>query len=630
MHQRTYKSNPSNSPSQEKGSQFFRHSSIVQAKQNSYAPPTQEEMENNAFAQNKFEVVGLQIKQTNGTITPIEQERLGVLQAKMDDVLAKRVERAERFGHHLANIPLHSPNRPVSALVQPQFAFGLSRVSDTQQSAQKSSDTSSNGRMNLTQRVPTDQNHLGSAIQTKLTIGPPGDKYEQEADRVAQQVMQQLNAPNVKSMQSEQGVQRESLPEEDELQMKPLAQHIQRVEIPEEDELQMKLIVQRSPNVGMDASAGLEGAISSAKGGGQPLDKGLQRSMGHAFGADFSGVRVHSDAQSDQLNRSIQARAFTTGQDVFFRQGAYQPGSRGGQELIAHELTHVVQQNGEVMNRPTMQRKEGAKVKNEELLEREVNATGAKTNENTMRLRNQKVGKYKKGLGGDKFLQRQFTFLGPFHAAVIQRQIGKARMAELVAALHAKRPDKPAKGWPFANDCKAVMQATEHNDWKDLQKEYKNNHDPEYIKVQSNQAAAKAKNDALAQEQAKRQEIQDYVATHNVTQVFNKYRAEMQAAKTTTGAKRSGGVDPKTGELEDGVNKYSRTYTFDMDPKVGEVHIHWHKFSNNWHPVKMHFKKAGKEGELGAQHHYNVSLTQAQALGITASAEEKLTDTHID
>lgn len=64
------------------------------------------------------------------------------------------------------------------------------------------------------------------------------------------------------------------------------------------------------------------------------------------MGADFSGVKVHTDAQADQLSRSIQAKAFTTGQDVFFRQGAYEPGSRGGQELIAHELTHVVQQTG--------------------------------------------------------------------------------------------------------------------------------------------------------------------------------------------------------------------------------------------------------------------------------------------
>jgi hypothetical protein len=82
-----------------------------------------------------------------------------------------------------------------------------------------------------------------------------------------------------------------------------------------------------------------------------PLAENLQRSMGKAMGADFSGVKVHTDSQSDQLNKSIQARAFTTGQDVFFRQGEYNPGSRGGQELLAHELTHVVQQNGHTVQR---------------------------------------------------------------------------------------------------------------------------------------------------------------------------------------------------------------------------------------------------------------------------------------
>jgi hypothetical protein len=73
------------------------------------------------------------------------------------------------------------------------------------------------------------------------------------------------------------------------------------------------------------------------------------------MGADFSGVKVHTDSQSDQLNKSIQAKAFTTGQDVFFRQGAYEPSSQGGQELIAHELTHVVQQNGGAVQRSPQQ-----------------------------------------------------------------------------------------------------------------------------------------------------------------------------------------------------------------------------------------------------------------------------------
>jgi hypothetical protein len=159
------------------------------------------------------------------------------------------------------------------------------------------------------------------AIQAKLSIGEPNDKYEQEADATASKVVQQINSPTQK-------------------------QSVQREEIPQEEELQMKSLVQRRENLGgVEASTDLESSIQSARGTGQSLDTDLQEKMGQAMGVDFSGVKVHTDSQSDQLNKSIQAKAFTTGQDVFFRQGAYEPGSRGGQELIAHELTHVVQQN---------------------------------------------------------------------------------------------------------------------------------------------------------------------------------------------------------------------------------------------------------------------------------------------
>jgi hypothetical protein len=75
---------------------------------------------------------------------------------------------------------------------------------------------------------------------------------------------------------------------------------------------------------------------------------GVQGKMEHAFGVDFSTVRVHADGTSDSLNRSLGARAFTTQSDIFFRSGEYHPESASGQELLAHELTHVVQQTGEV------------------------------------------------------------------------------------------------------------------------------------------------------------------------------------------------------------------------------------------------------------------------------------------
>ncbi|WP_257236722.1 eCIS core domain-containing protein [Nostoc sp. 'Peltigera malacea cyanobiont' DB3992] len=185
------------------------------------------------------------------------------------------------------------------------------------------------------------QSYPVQPIQAKLTIGEPGDRYEQEADRVAAEVVRRINAP----ASAGRSVQRQEEAEE-EIRAKPEITGLQRMKEPEE-KLQAKLTLQRREAI----AGGVESTINRARGGGQPLDAGLQQSMGQAMGADFSGVRVHTDTQSNQLNQSIQAKAFTTGQDVFFRQGKYQPGSRGGQELIAHELTHVVQQNGGTVQR---------------------------------------------------------------------------------------------------------------------------------------------------------------------------------------------------------------------------------------------------------------------------------------
>lgn len=86
--------------------------------------------------------------------------------------------------------------------------------------------------------------------------------------------------------------------------------------------------------------------INSARGGGQTLDSSVASQMSESMGHDFSDVKVHTDAGADTLNRQLSAKAFTTGSDIFFQQGAYQPSSSDGQHLLAHELTHVVQQSG--------------------------------------------------------------------------------------------------------------------------------------------------------------------------------------------------------------------------------------------------------------------------------------------
>jgi hypothetical protein len=84
--------------------------------------------------------------------------------------------------------------------------------------------------------------------------------------------------------------------------------------------------------------------IHRERGGGQALDESVSQKMGATMGYDFRGVRVHTSSEATELSNQLNAKAFTTGQDIFFREGAYDPHSSGGQELLAHELTHVVQQ----------------------------------------------------------------------------------------------------------------------------------------------------------------------------------------------------------------------------------------------------------------------------------------------
>ncbi|MEO0969588.1 MAG: DUF4157 domain-containing protein, partial [Cyanobacteria bacterium J06639_18] len=160
-----------------------------------------------------------------------------------------------------------------------------------------------------------EENLDNKSVQTKLTVGEPGDKYEQEADTVAAKVVQQINSP-----QTEQPVQGK---------VKPVVK---------------PTVMCQGGVAGETVNRDVEQNIQQAQGGGQGLADNVRQPMEQAFGSDFSGVKVHTDGQADILNRSLNSRAFATGQDIFFKQGEYNPGSKQGQELLAHELTHVVQQ----------------------------------------------------------------------------------------------------------------------------------------------------------------------------------------------------------------------------------------------------------------------------------------------
>jgi hypothetical protein len=169
------------------------------------------------------------------------------------------------------------------------------------------------------------------ALQTKLQVGPVDDKYEREADKVADSVMRSMANPTLQRQAAEQTA----------LLSRRFVQRRSRQEMAQ------------SPGVGSKGGAiggEFESTLQRARTGGQPVAAGLRTHMERGLGADFGDVRVHTDAQADQLSRAVSARAFTTGRDIFFRHGEYNPGSSGGQRLVAHELTHVVQQGAAPQN----------------------------------------------------------------------------------------------------------------------------------------------------------------------------------------------------------------------------------------------------------------------------------------
>jgi len=147
----------------------------------------------------------------------------------------------------------------------------------------------------------------------------------------------------------EPGVQRQVKAQEEEetLQSKPLANQItplvqvQRQEEPEEEEIQPKSLAGAAPEVTLEMGHD----IQSVKGKGHPLSASERAFFEPRFGVDFDDVRVHSDARAAHVARSVNARAFTLGRNVVFGAGQYAQGMSEGRRLMAHELTHVVQQS---------------------------------------------------------------------------------------------------------------------------------------------------------------------------------------------------------------------------------------------------------------------------------------------
>lgn len=176
-----------------------------------------------------------------------------------------------------------------------------------------------------------------ACIQPKLTVNTPGDRYEQEADAMAKLVMRK--PIQQASAMSEIGMISRSIQGKG-----PSGEKNEKDSMP-----QMRKT--DSGSGGFHASPGLISQLGSSNGRGTPLPFQTRSFMENAFSTDFSQVRVHTEGQAAEMSNEIQAKAFTHSQDIYFNSGEYNPQSREGKELLAHELTHTLQQEKGTIHR---------------------------------------------------------------------------------------------------------------------------------------------------------------------------------------------------------------------------------------------------------------------------------------
>lgn len=264
---------------------------------------------------------------------------------------------------------------------------------------------------------------FGPKVQKKLTTGTVGDKYEKEADNVADKVVNKRKTGGLLQSRSEEAVQQKPISEtistvqkQDLAQEQPLQKKgkekeedkkvqkksdkeedkkvqkkgekeedkkVQKKSDKEEDKkvqkkgekeddkkvqkkcadceaedkkAQKKEEIQAKFNESNSVNEGVESDLNGSKGSGNGMDKNTKQEMESGFEADFSNVNIHTDSKAVQMSEELGAQAFTHGNDVYFNKGKYNPDSREGKHLLAHELTHTIQQTGGKSKSGTIQK----------------------------------------------------------------------------------------------------------------------------------------------------------------------------------------------------------------------------------------------------------------------------------
>lgn len=198
----------------------------------------------------------------------------------------------------------------------------------------------------------------GAFFQPKLKVGKPGDVHEKEADAMASKVVRRLATSKEDEKLSTHDARMEKDKEEP---VKPVQKKgmnekdrdkkgIHRMDDPKKKKKKGHQTGSVQKKEMPTASAETSAAIEERSGKGSALPAKILAEMNHRFGMDFSAVRIHTDAEAVRLCCELNALAFTHGYDIFFNEGKFNPESDEGKLLLAHELTHVAQQQDEVSN----------------------------------------------------------------------------------------------------------------------------------------------------------------------------------------------------------------------------------------------------------------------------------------
>ncbi|MBP1223609.1 DUF4157 domain-containing protein [Flavobacterium sp. 1355] len=281
----------------------------------------------------------LQNKATTEGITPVVQPKLKVVHNK------QAVSPGTFF--------------PASPVIHNKRTSEIQKKNDTEKEVQK--ETAAEKKIPVVQ-LKSDKEE---SVQNKIESPKPKEKTTTSKSLVQPKKEEEIQKKNtvekVDTAQNKPDSVKTESPKHKEpnLAPKPLIQKKKEEEIQakEEEEIQAKedekeLQMSAGADANPSDSSNLESTLNSSKGGGNPLSGKVKSDMESGIGADFSNVRIHNDSTAVKMNQQLGAQAFATGNNIYFNEGKYNPNSTAGKHLLAHELTHTVQQGAAIRKKP--------------------------------------------------------------------------------------------------------------------------------------------------------------------------------------------------------------------------------------------------------------------------------------